>query len=228
METPRTPTPFLDARIQWADRVERAFSGQRVGLIVGCAGMFIGAASLAGYMQLAAQPRFVPYVFSIDSSGRTQVLGPATRSGLYEQRALRTFLADWVHDARSITQDEALQDLQIRRVYSMLRVNDEAKRKMDEYWDPEKADRWPKSRAQNETVDAEVETPQPLTGGTWQAYWREITRASDGSVKSDRRMRATLQVYQVPETDPRDQVTLLQNPLGIYVQDFDIQEVPNP
>jgi type IV secretory pathway TrbF-like protein len=219
MKTPQIPTPFLDARIQWADRIERAFSGERVGLIVGCAGMFIGAASLAGYLHLAAQPRFVPYVLAIDSSGRTQVLGPATRSGLHEQRALRAFLADWVHDARSVTQDEALRGLQGRRVYALLRMNDEAKRKMDEFWKL-------KGQAQNETVDVEVETPQPLTAGTWQVYWTEATRVSDGSVKT-RKMRATLQVYQDPETEPRDQATLLRNPLGVYVQDFDVQEVPN-
>jgi type IV secretory pathway TrbF-like protein len=227
MKQPQIPTPFLDARIQWADRVERAFSGQRVGLIFGCAGMFIGAASLAGYMQLAAQPRFVPYVLAIDSSGRAQVLGPATRSGLYEQRATRTFLANWVHDARAITKDDALWDLQKNRVYALLHVNDEAKRKMDEYWDPEKSDRWPPSRAQNETVDVQVETPQPMAGDAWEVYWREVTRASDVSIKRDRKMRATLQVYQTPETEPRDQFSLLNNPLGIYGQNFDPQEVPN-
>lgn len=228
METPRTPTPFLDARIQWADRIERAFSRERAGLVIGCAGMFIGAASLAGYLHLAAQPRFVPFVFAIDSSGRTQVLGPATRSGLSEQRATRTFLADWVHDARSITRDEALQDIQIRRVYALLRVNDEAKRKMDDYWDQAKPDRWPKGRAQNETVDVEVETPQPLTGGAWQAYWTETVRDRDGAVKKGpTKMRATLQVYTVPEDEPRDAATLLKNPLGLYVEDWDPQEVPN-
>jgi type IV secretion system protein TrbF len=219
METPRTPTPFLDARIQWADRIERAFSSARAGQIIGCAGMFMGAASLAGYMHLAAQPRFIPYVLAIDSSGRTQVLGPATRSGLSEQRALRTFLANWVQDARSVTRDEALQNLQIRRVYALMHQNDEAKRKMDERLKAQKTD---------ETVEVEVETPQPLTGGAWQAYWTETVRDGSGAVKKGpTRMRATLQVYTTPETEARDAAALLNNPLGLYVEDWDPQEVPN-
>ena len=41
------------------------------------------------------------------------------------------------------------------------------------------------------------------------------------------RYRATLQVYTIPETQPRDEATLLANPLGLYVQDFDWQPAIN-
>lgn len=226
--------PYLSARRQWNSDVERAFHSARLAWAVAFACLFITVLAVGGLLYYAGQPRLVPYVVAIDPHGQTFPLRPADRANALEGLAVRSYLADWIRCARQITPHIPLQQQAIDKVFSMLRMKDPAKRKVDAWWNPEKKDRYPFSRAETQSVDVQVETPQPLTTsrggdlGTWQVIWLETVRDLDGAVKEGpTRYRATLQVYTVPETQPRDEADLLANPLGLYIQDFDWQPAIN-
>lgn len=233
MKAPGSPdghaeNPYLSARRRWNSDVERAFHSRRLAWVVAFGCLFVSALLAGGMLYYAGQPRLVPYVIAIDEHGQTTPLRPADRANALEGLAIRSYLADWIRCARQVTPHVPLQQQAIDKVYALLRMKDPAKRKVDQWWDPDKKDRYPFSRAETETVDVQVETPQPLAAGVWQVIWLETTHDRDGSVKEGpTRMRATLQVYTVPETQPRDQADLLANPLGLYIQDFDWQPAIN-
>jgi type IV secretion system protein TrbF len=212
--------PHIAARIWWDDRVERAVSRERAGLVIGMAGMMMGVGSLGWAFHLASQPRFVPFVVAMDAEDRITPLRAVARPDV-RQRAVRAYLADWIENARLVTPHIALQREAIDRVYAMLHMKDPAKGKVDRWWNPADPARNPYSRAKTCAVIAHVTAVQPVVPGVWEASWTETVQDLDGNAKETFRMRAKLTVYETPPTEPATEQTLSANPLGLYVQDLD-------
>jgi type IV secretion system protein TrbF len=123
--------PYLSARRQWNSDVERAFHSSRLAWAVAFACLFIVILLSGGLLYYAGQPRLVPYVIAIDEHGQTTPLRPADRANALEGLAVRSYLADWIRCARQVTPHIPLQQQAIDKVFSMLRMKDPAKRKID-------------------------------------------------------------------------------------------------
>jgi len=221
IDTSNGDSPFIAARIRWNSDVERAFSSVRAWRVIGMAGMLMGVGSLGWDLHLASEPRFIPYVVAIDPEGRTTPLPAVARPEAVQQRAVRTYLADWVENVRLVTPHIALQQEAIDRVFAMLRMKDPAKAKVDQWWNPADPKRYPYSRAKTCAVTAHVTAVQPEVPGVWEVDWIETVNDLDGNVKETSRMRAKLTVYETPSDAPATEQTLSANPLGLYVQDLD-------
>ena len=222
IDTSNGDNPFIAARIRWNSDVERAFSSARTWRVIGMAGMLMGIGSLGWAFYLDSQPRFIPFVVAVDAEGRTTPLRAVARPGAVQQRAVRTYLADWIENARLVTPHIALQQEAIDRVYALLRMKDPAKAKVDQWWNPADPTRYPYSRAKTCAVTAHVTQVQPVVPGVWEVAWTETVRDLDGNDKEPPyRMRAKLTVYETPSDEPATEQTLSANPLGLYVQDLD-------
>jgi type IV secretory pathway TrbF-like protein len=220
-------TPYLATRLKWRSEVERAFASARTWQVIGMAGMLAGLGAVGGLIYLASQPRFTPYVVEVDKLGEAVAVRPAERAGQADPRVIRAFLASWVASARQITPDIALQGQAVVRVYAMLRMRDPAKLKIDEWWNPEKKDRYPYSRAATEAVNVQVSTPQPIAGDAWQVDWTETVRDRDGALKEPpAKWRAILNIYTTPLNQGVTEEDLQGNPFGIYVLDFNWSRIP--
>lgn len=80
----------------------------------------------------------------------------------------------------------------------------------------------PFNRARQETVVTEIRSILQQSDETWQVEWLETIYDRKGKQKeAPANMRALITVYQAPLGQKTSEETLRDNPLGIFVRDFD-------
>lgn len=213
--------PYLSARRHWNSQTERAFSAARLWQLYGTAGLLAAFASVAGWIYVASQPRFIPYVVEVSQLGEAVAVKPASAavSEDVRVRVIRAQVAAFIRGSRMVAAEVAVERKYLLQVWSMLRSKDPATAKIREWWDEhKKAD--PLSRAATETVDVEIVSTLPVSDNAWQVDWRESVSDRDGALKESYPMRATLTIYTAPTDRRATEEELNANPLGVYVRDL--------
>jgi type IV secretory pathway TrbF-like protein len=164
-------------------------------------------------------------VIEVDKLGEAVAVGPAQLAALADPRVVRASLASFIASARTVTPDVALQREAIFRVYGMLQTKDAATARMNEWFNATK-DSSPFVRAGKMTVNTDIGSVLPISATSWQVDWEETTRDRDGGlIGKPVHMRAVLTVYTLPMSTHARESDIQRNPLGIYVRDFNWQEV---
>lgn len=212
--------PYLAARRTWNDQSAANVANRQMWQLLGILALMIALAGVGGMIYIGSQSKFVPYVVEVDKLGQPVAVAPAQRAGVADPRVVHATVASFVSDIRMVSPDIALQRKAVYRVYSMLSANDPSTAKAND-WLNGSADSSPFKRAENETVNIEIESVIPQTPDTWQVDWIETTRDRQGVVKGKPfRMRALVTVYTVAATPNTTEEQVRNNPLGIYVRDF--------
>ena len=212
--------PYLSARRHWNSQTDRAFSAARLWQVYGTAGLLAALASVAGWVYVAQQPRFVPYIVEVDKLGEAVAVRPASQAAQADARVVRASLASFIWSARMVTADVAVERKALFQVWGMLRSRDPATVKIQEWWNEQKkAD--PYNRAATETVDVDISSSLPLSDNSYQVEWLESVRDRDGNLtEPPYRMRANLTIYTAPLDRRATEAEIAANPLGVYVSDF--------
>jgi len=212
--------PYLSARRHWNSQTDRAFSAARLWQVYGTAGLLVALASVAGWIHVASEPRYVPYVVEVDKLGEAVAVHPAPNAAQADARVVRASLASFIWSARMVTADVAVERKALFQVWGMLRSKDPATVKIQEWWNEQtKTD--PYHRAATETVDVDISSALPLSDSSYQIDWLESVRDRDGNLKEPPyRMRATLSIYTAPLDRRASEAEISANPLGVYVSDF--------
>lgn len=213
----RTENPFLSARRAWNDHVAAIIAQRSVWQLLALASMLVALAATGGLIAIGSQPRVVPYIVEVDTTGQVRAIGRAdevatTGRGIIEAQ-LQRFVALW----RRVTTDIALQDAAMVGLFSMVSQGDPAARKLRQYFDDE--ENHPLKRAAQETVSTEVQSIVPLSQDSWQVDWNETLYDRDGRRKDTLQMRAIVHVYDSSPARTTEEA-LQANPLGVYVRDF--------
>jgi type IV secretory pathway TrbF-like protein len=222
----QSPNPYLVARREWNSQVDRAFSSLHVWQLLCLACLLIALASVAGITYFGSQTKFVPYVIEVDKLGEAVAVGPAQLAGPADARVVRASLASFISSARLVTPDLEVQRKAIFCVYGMLKTKDPATTKMNEFLNgaPETS---PFVRAAKITVNTDIGSVLPISATSWQVDWQETTRDRDGGlVGKPVHMRAVLETYILPPHTNAREIDIQRNPLGIFVHDYNWQEVP--
>ena len=222
----QSPNPYLDARRQWNSQVDRAFSSLHVWQLICLACLLIALASVAGITYFGSHTKFVPYVIEVDKLGEAVAVGPAQLAGPADARVVRASLASFISSARLVTPDLDVQRRAVFCVFGMLKTKDPATTKMNEYLNgtPETS---PFIRAAKITVNTDISSVLPISATSWQVDWQETTRDRDGGlVGKPVHMRAVLEIYILPPSTNARESDIQRNPLGIFVHDYNWQEVP--
>jgi type IV secretion system protein TrbF len=220
------PNPYLDARRHWNSQVDRAVSSLHVWQLLCLACLLIALASVAGITYFGSQTKFVPYVIEVDKLGEAVAVGPAQLAGPADARVVRASLASFISSARLVTPDLEVQRKAIFCVYGMLKTKDPATAKMNEFLNgtPETS---PFVRAAKITVNTDIGSVLPISATSWQVDWQETTRDRDGGLAGKpAHMRAVLETYILPPNANAREIDIQRNPLGIFVHDYNWQEVP--
>jgi type IV secretion system protein VirB5 len=217
--------PYLDARRQWNNQVDRAFSAGHVFQLICVACLLIALAAVAGIIYFASQTKFVPYVIEVDKLGEAVAIGPAQLAGPADARVVRASLASFIASARLVTPDVDVQRRAVFSVFAMLKTKDPATTKMNEFLNGTR-ETSPFIRAEKNTVNADISSVLPISQSSWQVDWQETTRDRDGGlVGKPVHMRAVLEIYILsPSTNARES-DIQRNPLGIFVHDYNWQEI---
>jgi type IV secretion system protein VirB5 len=108
----------------------------------------------------------------------------------------------------------------------MLKTKDPATVKMNEYLNGSD-ETSVFNRSKKVTVNTDISSVLPISATSWQVDWQETTRDRDGGmVGKPVHMRAVLEIYILPANTNARESEIQRNPLGIFVHDFNWQEVP--
>jgi len=211
--------PFQDARRIWNVHTGTALAQQRMWQLVALLALLVALAAVGGVIHIGSQSRYVPYVVEVDSLGKVQAVAEAPRAGKADTRVVTAQVSRFIEDMRTVTPDIAMQRRNILQVYSMLQTSSAAATKANAFYNGATTN--PFTRAANQTVTVQINSVLQQTESTWQVDWLESTWNRNGTVVSgDVRMRALLTVEQIPPSPETTEQQMRDNPLGIYVSDF--------
>ncbi|SDO53566.1 conjugal transfer protein TrbF [Pseudomonas jinjuensis] len=211
--------PYLTARRTWNDHVGSLVTSRQSWQVVGILSMMVALAGVGGIIHIGSQSKFVPYVVEVDKLGQSMAVTPAQVAAPVDLRVLKSQVASFVADARTVTPDVALQRKSIFRLYALLAPNDPATQKMNEWLNGTKESS-PFVRAAEETVSVDIRSVMQQTPETWQVDWEESTRDRQGLLKSKATWRALVTTYVAEPTTQTSEEQVRMNPIGTFVRDF--------
>jgi type IV secretory pathway TrbF-like protein len=214
------PHPYLNARRSWNSHVGSLIASRTLWQAMALISMLVAFAAVGGVVYIGSQTKFVPYVVEVNKLGEAMAVAPAAQAGKADQRIVRSSVAEFISNARTVTPDIALQRRAIFKIYALMNSGSIASRKMTSYLNgtPETN---PFKRAEKQTVNVEIVSAIPQTATTWQVDWIETQRSRKGEIMGKPyRMRALLNVVsqEIAPDVTEDQLRL--NPMGIYISDY--------
>jgi type IV secretion system protein TrbF len=208
---------YLEARREWNERygeyIAREHAWKMGFFLMG----LISVICAAGMAYTSSQSKFVPYVVAIDKLGSAVGVQRADVAAKPDARVIRAQLARWIENVRSVYQDAGAERVNIEYAYSMLRRTDSAFVRLNDYL----ANHDPFERAKAEGVAIQIGSVIPISDTTWGVQWRETTHSSKGETISSTEYQANLTIAIDP---PTKEATLLRNPMGIYIKNYDWSE----
>lgn len=215
--------PYLNARTAWNEQNGAVMGAARAWQLVAIASLAVAALAVTGALYLASQSQFIPYVVEVDKLGQVGAAQALTATSPVDPRIVRATIASFITNARTVTPDVSLQRKAIFSVYATLSMNDPALARMNEWLNAD-AERTPFKRAAKEMVETQITSVLPQSGDAWQVDWTETTRDRQGALISRVSWRALVSVY-IADTSALSEEQIQQNPLGIYVRDFNWQRL---
>jgi type IV secretion system protein TrbF len=202
--------PYLAARKEWDERygdlITRSRNWRVLALLLGV----VAFVQAGGLIYLSSKSKVIPFVVAIDSLDRVVAAGPAPQAGVADERLVRAALYQWIGDWRMVTTDGVIQRKAIDRVYSMIGSGTPAQIQIGEFYSKDP----PASRAQRQTVAAEVKAVFSTSDKTYEVEWVETVRSLNGQVLSQENWKGSVMIAVNP---PADERLARINPLGIYV-----------
>lgn len=218
--TGESENPYLSARRTWNDHVRASQASRNMWQILAILCLMIALAGVGGMIYIGSQSRFIPYVVQVNKLGEAVSVSRADVATVADQRVVHASVASFINDLRMVTPDIALQRKAIFRAYALLRINDPATAKANEWLNGTEANS-PFKRAETQTVSVEINSVLPQSEETWQVDWLEKVYDRQGHLQEPPfKMRALLRVYHRPPTQNTTEEQIRSNPLGIYIQDF--------
>jgi type IV secretion system protein VirB5 len=159
-------------------------------------------------MRMAADIKFVPYVVKVDAGGKTVAVTRADAPAALDTAVVRTQIASWIGDARSISADPFVERATLARVYASIGAS--AKPYLDGWYSAHS----PFPTATTASVTVRIDAVVPLGADTYQVGWTEEQRDHAGALVDSTQWEAQITAGVVP---PSDRATIVRNPLGIYV-----------
>ncbi|MDF3982969.1 VirB8/TrbF family protein [Luteibacter sp. PPL201] len=212
--------PYLNAKRTWNSHVGGLIASRAIWQTMALLSLLIVFVAVGGVVYIGSQSKFVPYVVEVDKLGEAAAVAPATVATEFDQRIVRTTVAEFIVNARTVTPDIALQRRNIFKVYAQMRASSVAAQKMTNYLNgtPENN---PFKRAERQTVNVEITSSIPQSTTTWQVDWIETQRSRKGEVMGKpARMRALIHIESTPQAQAMDEDRLRLNPLGIFITDY--------
>lgn len=209
-------SPFLSAKREWDDRMGALVlqaRNWRLAFFSAAGALFVLA---VGFVFFVQSRKIIPIMVGIDKErGEPVVIGEVGESAYQPKlQEIKYFLTQFITSVRSVSTDPVLVKQNWLKAYKFLRpeaaniLNDLANRDVDS----------PLKRIGEDTVIVKpVAVVQVADGNSYQARWEENIYGKQGSLKEHYVMVA---VFTVDLDPPKSEDTLLTNPLGLYIKNF--------
>jgi type IV secretion system protein VirB5 len=209
--------PFLAGRTEAAERYgylsKSAAQWRRISgaLLVCCVICVLAVIYAAGRITV------VPYIVQVDQHGYEVAIEPVSASRV-DARLMIAHIGRYVWSLKTVFNDPEAQLHLMNFVYSTTPVNTSAEKKYQDYY----AVSNPIIIGETETIQVAVNSVLSMSGETWQAEWTEERFSTGGDKISAKHYRG---IFSTAVVTPRTMQEILQNPLGIFITDFNFSEV---
>ena len=212
--------PYLASRRVWNAHYGALVASRRGWQALGIASLLIVVGCVGGLIHIGSQSKWVPYVVEVNKLGETAAVREAQRASPADPRVVRSVLAAFISDVRTVTPDTALLRRGVLRAYAVLGSGSAAQQKTNDWFTSAEASN-PFKRAAKETVSVQIDSVLPQGGNAWQVDWVESTFDRQGNaISSPIRMRAVLIVDVAEQPSSASEQQLRDNPLGIFITDY--------
>jgi type IV secretion system protein VirB5 len=175
--------------------------------------------SVVGWLYVSSLPKTVPYVIEVQPWGESKYMGNMgqVESGglIVSDASWRYYLRKFIEYTRQISPDRQLTLSNLGEAYAM--VTQVGSGVLTNMLKSENA--FQKLGGNHREI--RLETLIKVTSKSWQADWVEVVSDATGEERSSIRKRG---IYTVLQGSP-DERQIKSNPLGIFVESFQIQDV---
>lgn len=214
---PEALTLFQQSRERWNEEFGGYIHRERQWRKIALALAVITLVAVSGNVYLGLQNKMVPYVVEVDKLGHAQAVQRATIASKPSSAVIRSHLANWILNTRTVYMDTKAQEQAVKEVFASVNKKGPAYNHLLEYY----AKNNPLKLGIEETRSIKIESAIPISDKTFRIEWKEERRGQDGKLLNEAQMQAAV-TYMV--NPPTDEATLLLNPLGIFVDSFDWSE----
>ena len=215
--------PYLTARRTWNNYIDSEVAQKKLWQIVALASMCCCMLCIIGIIHIGSQSKITPYIIEIDKLGRTQFAGAPPATNLRDPKIINVMLKDFIADLRTVSSDTSLQIQFVNRLYAKLANGQPAMQKVNEFFNKTEESS-PFKKSLKESTATIINSILRMTEDTYAIEWQEITRDLNGEIISDNYYKAIVSIYYMDQNKASfDQ--LQNNPIGIYIKDFDIQKI---
>jgi type IV secretion system protein VirB5 len=209
--------PFLAGRTEAAERYghlsRNAAQWRHISVVL----ILCCAACVASVILMAGRVTVVPYIVQVDEHGYGIAVEPVAPSKV-DARLIISHVSRYVWSLKTVFNDPEAQLHLMNFIYNCTPVNTAAEKKYQEYY----AANNPVLIGETETVSVTVNSVLSMSDETWQAEWTEDRYTIGGDRISAKHYRG---IFTTAVVTPDAMREVLQNPLGIFIIDFNFSEV---
>jgi type IV secretory pathway TrbF-like protein len=169
--------------------------------------------SVAGNIVLARSVKIQPYVIQVDKQGYTVPVKMADASNV-DQRVISSQIGLFIFNSRTRVMDREAQLIFADYAYRSIAAGSAASKRLNDYFSGN-----PPTNAQYPVI-IQVDSIIPFTAHTYQARWTELTEILNQGVQETQYVG----LFTVSISPPTDFTSLLSNPLGVYITDYEIEQ----
>lgn len=206
-ETPEPVTPYQRAAQAWDDRIGSARVQAKNWRLVALGQTALVLMFGAGLIWQSTQSFVTPYVVELSTDGAVRAVAPAIENYQPDDAQIAYHLADFIKNTRSVSIDPIIVRQNWLTAYAY--ATDRGSATLNEY----ARDNDPFAEIGTRSVSVDIMSVVRATGDSFTVRWRE-TAFRNGAETGREYWTGTLSVVSKP---PRDEQTLHQNPLGLYV-----------
>lgn len=214
--------PNLNAKNVWNSRISEFFWKYRAWQLLALISLLIAFIAVSGVIYIGSQSKFIPYIVEVNKLGETIVVGRTQAGTIKDPRIIRAKVANFIDTLRLVSVDPALQRNYIYKTYESLRRGDPAFEKANIFYQDNKTN--PFKLGKNISRNIEIKSLNRQTDETYQIDWLEKTYDKKGILLNVKEFRALVTVF-LSHIDVESVDQLIDNPLGIYIRDYNISEL---
>lgn len=177
--------------------------------------------SIPGWVYLGSLPSLVPHVIEVAGWGEARYRGDVGENSYSNiQRStisLHFYLRQFVRDTRGISTDLKIIRDRLQSAFAFVTAKVYQKLQADI------SAATPFTRALEERVEIDIESIIGITSTAYQIDWYEKTYNLSGRTLHERKFRG---IYNVVLGEPNSEQQIY-NPLGIFIDGYEIQEIQN-
>lgn len=205
-------TAYQRAQDEWDNRIGTTRVQAKNWRVVAFSSIAAAVVAIGGLIYQSSKSQVVPYVVQVNNDGIVQAVGPAKQVNYAPgQNEIKFFLGQFISSVRSLPLDPVVAKNSWLKAYQYLRQ--QAANTLNEIAQKEQ----PFARLGQETVAVQIVNVNPMSKDTYQVRWNETTYNKDGITISTRSMTG---IFSIEIQPPKDEKTLMANPIGLYINQF--------